>query len=78
MFGACLASREAPKDLKSPPLDAEVTASGLKWKILKKADCEVQKCAKPRAFDKVSVAFIGRPFDIEQRCIDNHAKVEYL
>ncbi|CAJ1332854.1 unnamed protein product [Effrenium voratum] len=55
--------KKAPKDLKTPPADAQVTKSGLKWKILKPVDCETQKCAKPRSFDKVSVDFTGYQLD---------------
>ncbi|CAK9053147.1 unnamed protein product, partial [Durusdinium trenchii] len=51
--------KQAPQDLKTPPEDAQVSPSGLKWKILKAADCATTKCAKPRAFDKVSVAYTG-------------------
>lgn len=61
--------KQAPKDLKNPPEDAQVTKSGLKWKILKAVDCEAMKCAKPRAFDKVSVAFTG--FEPDGRVFDS-------
>eukprot|EP00913_Durusdinium_trenchii_P032987 g30882.t1 len=30
--------KQAPQDLKTPPEDAQVSPSGLKWKILKAAD----------------------------------------
>ena len=39
--------------------DVQVTKSGLKYKILKPADCEQKKCAKPTPLDKVSVDFTG-------------------
>mmetsp|Transcript_12186 Transcript_12186/g.29100 ORF Transcript_12186/g.29100 Transcript_12186/m.29100 type:complete len:331 (-) Transcript_12186:15-1007(-) len=64
--------KKAPKDLKNPPADAQVTKSGLKFKILKPADCETKQCAKPRPFDKVTVDFTG--YELDGRVFDSSRK----
>jgi len=64
--------KKAPKDLKNPPPDVQVTKSGLKYKILKPADCESVKCSKPKIFDKVSVDFTG--YELDGRIFDSSRK----
>jgi len=58
----------APADAASPPADVEVTASGLKSKMLLRPTCalskftppeEIAKCPRPSVYDKVVIDFSG-------------------
>jgi peptidylprolyl isomerase len=48
-----------PTDVAGPPADAQVTQSGLAYKVLQPSRCAGAECQRPLAFDRVTVDYTG-------------------
>jgi len=53
----------APADVAAVPGDAQVTASGLAFKVLKPPTCAASDCERPIAYDSVVVDYTGWQVD---------------